>query len=474
MLYWEPMGKQSKRIPPALIIGVALLTGIAPVCPRAVDLPRGKVLTEITCRDAPGETYALYLPTDFHPDKELPLLLTLDPGGRTTLTVTRFQSAAEEFSWIIACPAGARNGPWEPVFRAVRAVWTDLNSRFPLDPDRIYTAGFSGGARAAALVPRLLNHRIRGIIACGAGLPAGMDPSALDSDFYLGVIGLYDFNYRELYLLEGDLKKSGIDHFITRISLDHRWPSPEICFRLIAWLQIKDDPDYAGPWEQVYRKSVPMVKEPVEWGMAFQAAAGCRFLAGIFDPLTGEDSLLQLARRIESNPEFRSSLKEEDHRIKREINLLKNYMSVLKGIHQIQPPFRGEDIIWDKIRLATVLGCRDSHSIPLKSLGVRLLSEFVNRARTEALRCLREEKYEHALLFYSILQKCGEPGYRDFYHRAAASARLGRTGDAVRHLTEAIARGFHDPEQLADDPDFKMLRSTAGFQKLLKGLQDNQ
>ncbi len=54
-------------------------------------------------------------------------------------------------------------------------MWADLVSRFSINLKRMYTAGFSGGARIAMKVA-MDSGQIAGVIASSAGFPPGAPP----------------------------------------------------------------------------------------------------------------------------------------------------------------------------------------------------------------------------------------------------------------------------------------------------------
>ena len=61
----------------------------------AQPLPVGTVLPSIVCLDDPAQSYALYVPSTYSPDKAWPVIFAFDPGARGTMPVTRYQQAAE-------------------------------------------------------------------------------------------------------------------------------------------------------------------------------------------------------------------------------------------------------------------------------------------------------------------------------------------------------------------------------------------
>src|ERR1700682_4714018 len=74
-------------------------------------IPKGQVVENIVCAGAPDQTYALYLPTTYSPERKWPVLYAFDPGARGKIPVERFKEAAEKFGWIVVGSNNSRNGP---------------------------------------------------------------------------------------------------------------------------------------------------------------------------------------------------------------------------------------------------------------------------------------------------------------------------------------------------------------------------
>lgn len=136
------------------------------------DLPHGQVLDRVVCRDNDRQSYALYLPSNYTPDRSWPILYCLDPGARGRVPVERFSQAAEKAGFIIAGSNNSRNGPMGPIQKATGAMVTDTQARFRVDDSRIYAAGMSGGARVALSWAQ--NGRIAGVVASAAGFGQGL------------------------------------------------------------------------------------------------------------------------------------------------------------------------------------------------------------------------------------------------------------------------------------------------------------
>src|ERR1700681_545424 len=159
-------------------------------------LVAGQVIEKVLCAGLLGQSYALYLPSNYTPSKRWPILYAFDPGGRGRIPVTLYKDAAEKHGYIVAGSNNSQNFTNEPPERSIFAIWRDRHQRFSLDEHRTYTTGFSGGARTATMVAlRCPVCAVAGVIAHGAGYPNSDKPSQKDTFLYFAAVGNQDFNW---------------------------------------------------------------------------------------------------------------------------------------------------------------------------------------------------------------------------------------------------------------------------------------
>ncbi|HWE48431.1 MAG TPA: hypothetical protein VG273_01490 [Bryobacteraceae bacterium] len=201
----------------------------------AQDLPKGQIVDEVKCKADETQTYALYLPSNYSPDKKWNIILAFDPRGRGRVPVVQFQAAAEKYGYIVAGSYNSRNGPMQVSQKAAKAMIADVQSRFSIDPRRMYAAGQSGGARFA-LDLALSSRMFAGVIASSAGFARAMGGGVALPFVLFGTAGTEDFNYLEM---------RGLDHQVTsahRIQIfvgDHTWLPTDLAMEAVEWLEIQ-------------------------------------------------------------------------------------------------------------------------------------------------------------------------------------------------------------------------------------------
>jgi len=96
------------------------LLGLLPADTGAAEeLARGTPINSVACTDDTTQSYALYLPSNYSPERLWPIVYCFDPGGRGDYPVGLFRAAAEKYGYILVGSNNSQNGPWEPIHRAV-------------------------------------------------------------------------------------------------------------------------------------------------------------------------------------------------------------------------------------------------------------------------------------------------------------------------------------------------------------------
>lgn len=216
-----------------ILILLVLSTGI-----WSTEIKNGEINRNIKCSANPDISYSLYLPSDYSKVEKWPLIFAMEPAARTKIPLNLFRNIAEDLGYIVVCSDNVRNEPWMEFFRAVNAVWQDVNSKFSIDRKRIIATGFSGGSRGASLFFNITDIYPSGIIACGAALTKNPDYKSISKSFYYGIVGEEDFNFNEMIVLSDLLNKKKIDNCLDITKGRHRWPDKNVLYRAVKWIRL--------------------------------------------------------------------------------------------------------------------------------------------------------------------------------------------------------------------------------------------
>lgn len=124
-----------------------------------------------------GYSYLLHLPVEYHRAEKVPVLLYLHGSGErgkglgALVPATPFQEVKRRDVPVLFvapnCPADQR---WDPV--KLNALLSELETRFAIDRDRVYVAGFSMGGFGATELVESAPKRFAALLAlAGCTLP---------------------------------------------------------------------------------------------------------------------------------------------------------------------------------------------------------------------------------------------------------------------------------------------------------------
>ena len=214
----------------ALLLSVMLLATRT----TAQSLPSGAIVDDVKCAVDPSQSYALYLPSQYTPDRQWNLLIAFHPAARGRAMIEKYQAAAEQYGYIVAASNNSRNGPWSVSRDAVKAMTVDLSQRFSVNPQRVYATGMSGGARVAMELA-LANTSVAGVIASSAGFPDSQ-PRANVRFAIFATAGTDDFNYIEMRRLDRKLKSP---HRLVIFNGGHTLPPDSVTMDAIEWMELQ-------------------------------------------------------------------------------------------------------------------------------------------------------------------------------------------------------------------------------------------
>jgi len=217
-----------------LVARGVLLAVLAAQLGGAQELPKSRIVPEVKCLADATESYALYLPSNYSPDRLWPVIFAFDPAARGSVPVERYQAAAERYGYLVLGSNRSRNGPWAVSMRAAQAMIVDAGERFRIDERRVYTAGMSGGARVALGVA-LGSKGIAGVIASSAGFPDSRPRKTVDFAVF-GTAGTEDFNLAEMRHMDRALTSP---HHLAVFDGGHAWLSSELAMEAVEWMEVQ-------------------------------------------------------------------------------------------------------------------------------------------------------------------------------------------------------------------------------------------
>lgn len=352
---------------------------------RAEGLPRGRLIDSVKCAFDASQSYALYLPSNYSPDRTWSVIFAFDPRARGVAAVERFQAAAEMYGYIVAGSNNSRNGSWGSSMASINAMSVDVGTRFAVDNRRIYTAGLSGGARVALHVA-LGTGKIAGVIAASAGYPDSQPRKSVPFAIF-GTAGTEDFNYLEMRQLDRALTTP---HRVVIFQGGHTWLSSDLAIEALEWMEIQAMKSGRRPRDEE-------LVEKIFAKRAVQAGDDCLALESLITDFEGLKDISALRARVgvlRRQKALKDALKKDRASLEREEGILGELLGFERGLGDPERRAASLGLLRDRLtRLARQ--AKAPEDSPDRRMARRLLRGMMagnfDRAKDPEYRKLLEE-----------------------------------------------------------------------------------
>ncbi len=442
-----------------LIILVSLLACVNVYAGDTVQ--PGKIMEAVTCKADPSQSYALYIPLKGNATP-LPIIYFFDSHGAGALPLNKYKSLAETYGFILVGSNNSKNGnDWSTTERIWQQLSADTKMRLKINSNRMYTVGFSGGAKVAGYVA-IQHPEIKGVIAGGAGLPDGVGADNFNFSF-TAIAGEGDMNLTELISISRDLDKTRTRHHILFFDGKHEWAPVSTMGIAFAGLQLdamikglisKDD----AVISQFARKGKERVGGYSQSRQLIKAEQECQVFISYLDGLTpAVDWFKAKASALEQDRLFQQQREGQEKLLVYEQNTKLEYM---QHFQQGETHYWGPVIndLQTKSRSVTPSGLMDQRLLAYLSLAFYSLSnrQIISNNNIDA---------RHFVELYKMADPTNSEAW---YFSAILSAREGQAKAAENDLLKAAECGFTDMSRLRQQSEFQGLDLSAIGRKMCR------
>jgi tetratricopeptide (TPR) repeat protein len=328
-------------------------------------------------------------------------------------------------------------------------MWNDATARLNIDAKRIYSAGFSGGARAATAFAKLCGACISTVIASGAGYPVGAGPDKGDHFAIFLSAGDLDFNYKEMILLREQLDRLAIPYRSYVFHGPHQWTDTRGWNQAFDWIALREmragiQPNAATKIQAsltAFNEYAQRLKSENDLVNAMRAyGSNIKDFTGIADVA----STVAARDAIAADPAFTRQEKSE-----------RSVFADQKALEQ--------DSLRDYARLQDPVNDRDSHDEALRNLRARMaalrkkidsihdrdpvverrtLAGLLAGSSEVAEPAMQKGQYELALELYTAIADFAKSAPGAYLGKARALAKMGKQKDALAAAKQAIEAGL--------------------------------
>lgn len=428
------------------------------------------VITDSLIVSGTEDTYALYLPKGFTLETNWPVVFVFDPGADGKNAISHFNEAAEEYQYIIVASNAVKNGDYQTNLRRASRLINTINDNFPVDRQRIYLAGFSGGARLAMAITSISNT-VTGVMASGAG---HADNSMLIPEnklfAFVGMAGSRDFNYLEVKNTVEILQKAKFNAEFIPFEGAHTWP-PDVqikkalrLFKLKAMTKgkaVENDSLVHSFYQKDYNYNTGLQnKNLLVWAYKdlLKIMENYRFYMET-------DSLKEQIKYLEKSDNYKLQKGIEQLVLNFEDEYRNDYLFFLK--EDIETANMDQVGFWDN-EVKNIDNFTKSKGIEGENMGERLKS-FVNVLAFELSKQYNEEEHINNLLYANIVRVIMIPGnYEAYFKILQYATKKSEYSMALFYLEELLKNGFKDSDKLNSLEGIALLRIMPEYNETLE------
>ncbi len=409
----------------------------------------GFVYQNIKCIASPDNQFAFYLPAN-DSSKNKPVLFFFDAHGDPVLPLQKYKKLADEFGFILVGSYNSKNGnDWPTTEQIWTTLYTDVSNRLPINQQRIYTAGFSGGAKVASYIG--LNHpNIAGVIANGAGFPETQTVAPANDFCFVGITGNGDMNMTELVALNQNLNSIGAPHQLLFFNGKHEWcpiATMKDAFLFLEFNAVKQNKAIANP-EMISAfiaahdlKINQFKKENDLLKYADENKLVANYLRGISNEYLKYESAYNA---IIKNPVYQQQQKAYSNILQAENNIKSNLAATLQQNNDVA--------FWQKT--ISDLNKAAKANSDNGAMNKRIISYLSLAAYSFSNRALNTGDNETASRYVNLYKIIDPENSEADYFTAILAAR-NKNWEAVKAaLQMAKKKGFIDEQRLKSQPEF--------------------
>jgi predicted esterase len=424
------------------VVVVCFISACKETPSKGLKSPAGyaKIIQKQVSSDT-SQSYALYLPAEYSTDKDWPVILVFDSHADGTLAVEKFKEAAEMFGYIVAGSNNAGNGVANTSDIAEKLM-QDISQNYSIDKKRLYAAGFSGGARIA-LSYAIESKRIKGVIACSAGIP-NTNPAILKGIDIYAIAGFEDFNYKEILDISNIPEVTGVRKCIALFDGGHAWPPSSFIKEAVLWHELKAMKDNIIPKDKTLIKAasdslIISIDNSLQQKRYLLAEQKAEAAISFFEGLTSEAEFNTKLETIKADAAYKRAAEANVQLTYQEGELQKVYIE----------SFVTEETSWWKKEIETLNNeIKTNNNVLERQMYSRIKGFLGIISYSYVSGTIANNDLEKAEKFISIYEIV-EPSNPDcFFYKAVLFDKEGKTAESREALNKSIALGFNDSRKI--------------------------
>ena len=444
---------------------------------RQAVFTKGKVIDSIRVNDSISETYKLYLPTKFDGKGTWPIIFVFDMAGKNSQALNVFKTAAEEQGYLLASSNDLNDSiSISKNVLITSRLFQEVATLFPINNNRIYTAGFSSGAKFASIVPSFIKE-VDGVISCGSFVPSIELLDDKNPFYFIGIVGNEDINYPQMLQGRELLNKMKFPNDLMVFDGGDRWSDYTLIDKALENLTLsamakgsvaKDNKFILDN----YRKSFQEYTGLKSSGQSLMAYNLLNEIISIYRPHLEVDSLREEIKTLKKTNTYRAQKRDLSNVLLRESFIIDDYnYNLIEDLSTLNYNNLG----WWNYQMEELKKYEKKPDPFERQMGKRLLG-YLNALIEDNIDIELEYPVvnDEALSFLWMLKTITEPkAYIYYLNIISDSSKYEDFGTALFYLEELLKNGYKDKNTLYSLEYTALLRIMPEFNaivnKYLKG-----
>ena len=459
----------------AAVLALLLAAAPAPTSepPESIGLPKGRLIDGVACASDPTQSYSLFLPDGYDAARRWPVLLVLDPRGRSVPAAELFLEPARELGWIVVSSNDTRSDVgMDPNRRAINALWPEIHQRYAIDEKRIYLAGFSGTVGVAFMVGRETGA-VTGIIADGGRFIEEVYAGNRAAVF--AAAGNADFNYQGMRAVHARLLEDGVPTRFESFPGGHEWMPPEVVRHALEWMELqamrrglraRDD----GLVDRFLATELAGAAALESEGRGLEARRHYQSVVLDFEGLRDVAAAKARWAALEADPEVARAAALEARWTEREQRQREQINATL-GRFLATEPAPPPETLAAELEVTRLERQAEGEGIEAATARRVLAHLLVNLRFYLPQELLAAHRPNHAASALGVACRIEPDDPVLWYNRACALSLAGRRTPALGALERAVETGFADAALMRSDADLEAVRDSDRFRALMAAVE---
>jgi len=438
---------------------------------QEMTLKKGAIIERVSVNDSIQESFALFLPSTFEMTKDWPVVFVYDMKGRGKQVLSMMVTAAETNGYILAASNNVNDSlPLTKNILISERMFSTVFNMLPVKKQRVYTAGFAGGARVASVIPTFI-RQVKGVINCGSAIANIELLSNKNYVHFIGIVGNEDYNYNEMIQTKKALDLKKCPNQLLVFNGGHKWPSQQYISMAMLYLDLIAMRNGVIPVdnlsiERTYKENLTKVNNLVSDGNPVLAYRKMKDLFEVYKGLKNLDSLKENRKVLRRSPNFKRRNRSHTTFFTKELFKKDDYDYYLE---EDLLTYNYNNLGWWKYQIEELKKNQKSANRLERDMGLRL-EGYLNALIDDNIDIVKlgESLNEEALNLLWMLKTITNPDeFSNYLEIISLNAKVEDFGTALFYVEELLKRGFTNVDQLYTLKNTALLRITPEFNKLV-------